>query len=116
LFSHCTIAPGLISDLQIKTHFETGRGTAIEGNFTDDTVTVFRFDNQLSKAFIALATVTGRPRLPNACRTQIEVAFAKNEVRLLKESPLGNHHLIFPGDCTELLRLASMLKGIRILE
>ncbi len=116
MFSHCTIAPDLVSDLHVKTHFETGKGTAIEGNFIGDTVTIFRFDKQLSRAFIALARITGRPKFTTACRTQIQVALTKEEVRLLKESPLGNHHLIYPGDCTGLLRLASMLKGIKILE
>lgn len=116
LFSHCTIAPGLISDLKVKTHFETGKGTAIEGNFKSDTVTVFRFDNKLSKAFIASAKIIGRPKSPSACRTQIEVTFSGNEVKLLKQNPLGNHHLIFPGDCTELLKLSCLMMDIEVLE
>lgn len=116
LFSHCTIAPGLISDLKVKTHFETGKGTAIEGNFKSDTVTVFRFDNKLSKAFIASAEIIGRPKLPTACRTQIEVKFAANEVKLLRQNPLGNHHLVLPGDYTELLKVTCLLLGVEVLE
>ena len=115
MFSHCTIAPCLVSDYSINTHFETGKGTAIEGDFKGDLVTIFRFDNKLSKAFIATANITGRPKSDTACRTQIEVKLAESEVRLLKQSPLGNHHLIFPGDCKKLLQLACLHLGIEVL-
>ena len=115
LFSHCTIAPGLVSGYSVKTHYETGKGTAIEGDFIGERVTIFRFDNQLSKAFIATAPITGRPKSNTACRTQIEVRLTQNEVKLLKEHPLGNHHLIFPGDCRQLLQIACQLSGIWIL-
>jgi len=116
LFSHCTIAPGLVSDFSVKTHFETGKGTAIEGDFKSDLITIFRFDNKLSKAFIASANITGRPKSATACRTQIEVKLTENEVKLLRQSQLGNHHLIFPGDCKKLLHFACMLLGINVLK
>jgi L-fucose isomerase-like protein len=109
MFSHCTIAPGLVTDFSVKTHFETGKGTAIQGNFKGDLITIFRFDNKLSKAFIATTNITGRPKSATACRTE-------NEVKLLRQSPLGNHHLIFPGDCKRLLHLACLLLGIEVLK
>jgi L-fucose isomerase-like protein len=114
MFSHCTISPGLVSDFSVKTHFETGQGTAIEGDFNGDLITIFRFDNKLSKAFIATANITSRPKSPTACRTQIEVKLTANEVKLLRESPLGNHHLIFPGDYTRLLQLGCRVLGIDV--
>jgi len=115
MFSHCTISPGLVSDFTVQTHFETGRGTAIEGNFKGDLITIFRFDNTLSKAFIASANVTGRPKSNSACRTQIEVKLTENEVKLLRQHPLGNHHLIIPGNYKALLHLACTLLGIDVL-
>jgi len=114
MFSHCTIAPGLVSGFSVKTHFETGVGTAIEGDFKGDSVTVFRFDNKLSKAFIATGNITGRPKSATACRTQIEVKLTENDVQLLRQSPLGNHHLIFPGDCKSLLQTACLVLGIEV--
>ena len=114
MFSHCTIAPGLVSDFSVKTHFETGKGTAIEGNFKSDLITIFRFDNKLSKAFIATANIISRPKSASACRTQIEVKLTENEVKLLRNSPLGNHHLIYPGDCRKILQLACLLLGIEV--
>ncbi len=116
MFSHCTIAPGLVSGFTVKTHFETGQGTAIEGDFKGDLVTIFRFDNKLSKAFIATANISGRPKSASACRTQIEVKLTENEVKLLRDSPLGNHHLIFPGDCKKILNFACLLLGIEVLK
>lgn len=115
-FSHCTISPSLVSDFSVKTHFETGKGTAMEGNFKGDLITIFRFDNKLSRAFIATANITGRPKSESACRTQIEVKLTKAEVNLLKNSPLGNHHLIFPGNCNSLLHIACLLLGIEVLK
>ncbi len=115
VFSHCTIAPCLVDNMQIKTHFETGLGTAVEGDFKNDVITIFRFDNTLSKAFVATAKITGRPKSPTACRTQIEVKLSEKEVELLRNYPLGNHHLILPGDCTGLIKLACTAMGIEVL-
>lgn len=116
MFSHCTIAPSLVSEFSVKSHFETGVGTAIQGNFKDDLITIFRFDRHLSKMFIATANITGRPKSDTACRTQIEVKLTENEVKLLQHRPLGNHHLIFPGDCKKLLQFVCEFLGIEILK
>jgi len=116
MFSHCTISPGLVSGFSVETHFETGQGTAIKGDFKGDSVTIFRFDKNLSKAFIASANITNRPKSKTACRTQIEVKLKDNDVRMLRQSPLGNHHLIFPGDCKNLLNSACTVLGIEVLK
>ncbi len=114
LFSHCTIAPGLVSDYSVTTHFETGKGTAIAGKFREDRVTVFRFDSTLGRAFIATADITGRPSSATACRTQVEVALNGREQQLLRDFPLGNHHLILPGDSKELIIAVCLLLGIEV--
>ncbi|MEI6853569.1 MAG: hypothetical protein WCL06_12025 [Bacteroidota bacterium] len=116
LFSHCTIARSLVTDYSVLTHFETGKGTAIEGDFKGDVVTIFRFDRHLSKAFIATAPIIARPRLTTACRTQIEVKLNENDVKLLRENPLGNHHLIYPGDCSQLLEMCCQFLEIEVLK
>jgi L-fucose isomerase-like protein len=115
MFSHCTIAPGLVSGYSIKTHFETGKGTAVEGTFKENRVTIFRFDNKLSRAFIASSDITGRPKSDTACRTQIEVKLSRDEVGLLRQHPLGNHHLIIPGDHKKVLTLACLILCIEVL-
>ena len=115
MFSHCTIAPALVSEYSIKTHFESGEGTALEGHFKEDLATIFRFDQKLEKAFITSAQITGRPKSEAACRTQIEAKLSESDVKCLKQNPLGNHHLIFPGDCTSQIRLACMFLGMEVI-
>ncbi|MDY0282542.1 MAG: hypothetical protein RBR35_18550 [Salinivirgaceae bacterium] len=115
-FSHCTIGLDMVTDYTVETHFETGEGTAIQGDFKGDTITIFRFDNEFKKAFIATTNIIGRPKSESACRTQIEVTLTENEVKLLKNKPLGNHHLIYPGDCNAILQSACSLMGIEVLQ
>ncbi len=112
LFAHCTAPTALLADFSIQTHFETDRGTAIQGYFEEDQVTLFRLDNKLSRAFLATGTITDRPTFPYACRTQIQVDLPPLAAKSLKENPLGNHHLILPGDMTDLLQLA--MQAMRI--
>lgn len=114
LFAHCTISPALLSDYTIRTHFETGKGTAIHGNFSEEEVTVLRLNNTLDKAFIAPGKVVQRPQYENACRTQLEVKLPPSAVRALRENPLGNHHVLLPGDHTEVLSLACHVLGMEL--
>ncbi len=79
-------------------------------------ITIFRFDNKVSKAFVASANIAARPKSGTACRTQIEVKLTKDETRLLRENPLGNHHLIIPGEWKALLHLACIVLGIDVLQ
>jgi L-fucose isomerase-like protein len=115
VFAHCTIAPTLVKNYQITTHYETGLGTAIQGEFISDLVTIFRFDNLLSKMFVTKAEVIGRPKSESACRTQIEVKLPNSAVKLLKETPLGNHHLILPGNHIDKLNLACKILDIAVV-
>lgn len=114
LFAHCTVAPNLLTDYKITTHFETGKGTAVQGHFAADNITIFRLNNTLNKAFIAPGKVLYRPHYEDACRTQIEVRLPASAVQSLREDPLGNHHLILPHDHTEKLSLACHVLGIEL--
>lgn len=114
LFAHCTISPGLLTDYTIPTHFETGKGTAIQGYFREEEVTVLRLNNTLDKAFITPGKVLRRPKYDSACRTQIEVKLPPSAVQALRENPLGNHHLILPNDHTEVLSLACQVLGMEL--
>lgn len=115
LLAHCTIAPNLVSDFTIDTHFETGVGTAIQGKFIEDEITAFRFDESVSRLFVAKGKVKNRPQYSNACRTQVEVVFPKSSVDCLRDNPLGNHHLILPGDHLEELNLIGRLLNLELV-
>nr|WP_320120018.1 hypothetical protein [uncultured Marinifilum sp.] len=115
LFAHCTIGKNLLSDCKVTTHFETGLGTAIQGMYRYNDITVFRMNSSLTKAFITTGQVLDRPQYATACRTQIEVKLPDTAVDTLKENPLGNHHLILQGNQTEKLKLACALIGIELV-
>ncbi|WP_320019158.1 hypothetical protein [Labilibaculum manganireducens] len=115
LFAHCTIGTNLLSDYKVTTHFETGLGTAIQGMYRYNDITVFRFNSELNKAFITTGEVLDRPGYATACRTQIEVKLPQAAITKLKENPLGNHHLILQGNQLEKLQLACGLLGIELI-
>ncbi|MDM8159696.1 hypothetical protein QUH73_07720 [Labilibaculum sp. K2S] len=115
LFAHCTIGTNLLSDYEVTTHFETGLGTAIQGMYRYNNITVFRFNSELNKAFITTGEVLDRPKYATACRTQIEVKLPLSAIAKLKENPLGNHHLILQGNQLEKLQLACGLLGIELI-
>lgn len=107
LFAHCTAPTNLLGDFSIKTHYETNKGTAIEGYFKGDAVTIFRFDSVFNRAFVTEGTIVDRPTHPFACRTQVEVLLRPESIRSLSTDPLGNHHLVLPGNLADLIRMAS---------
>ena len=113
IFAHCTIASNLITNYTLTTHFETGVGLAIQGDFESNDITIFRFNNKLDKAFITTGKVTNRPKYNFACRTQIEVQLPQDAVKELKERPLGNHHLIIPGTHKHKIELVCKLLNIK---
>ncbi len=112
LFAHCTAPLHLLTDFSVNTHFETDKSAAIQGRFKADQVTIFRMNDKLNKAFIASGQIISRPELRYACRTQTEIAMDPECINTLWNLPLGNHHLIIPGNHTELLHLACQMKQI----
>jgi L-fucose isomerase-like protein len=115
-FAHCTAPTNLLEEFEIDSHYETGRGTAVAGKFTKGQVTVFRLNNTLDKAFIAEGTITSTAKSEDACRTQVEINLPSHSNRLLKNKPLGNHHLIIPGSWSVILNIACQVCGIKILD
>ena len=116
ILTHCTIAFDLVSDIKLPTHFETGDSLAIDGQLTATEVTIFRFSAGLDRVFIAQGRVAGRPRLPDACRTQVEIELPANKLKMLREKPLGNHLLVLPGNHSALIELVCLYRGIRVVE
>lgn len=98
LFAHCTAPTSVLSEYHINTHFETGKGTAVSGRFKAKEVSIFRLNNTLDRLFYAFGKVVDGIYEKNACRTQLHVEFDGKVIRELKSDPLGNHHLVIPGD------------------
>ncbi|HBF88700.1 MAG TPA: hypothetical protein DDX39_08670 [Bacteroidales bacterium] len=115
LLAHCTIATRLVSNHSIKTHFETGVGTAIKGDYVFKKVTILRFNKDFTKAFVAVGEVIRIPNMDDACRTQIEVSLSNHHLEILKSNPFGNHHLVIQGDESEILGFFCQFIGITII-
>lgn len=113
--AHCTISTNLVNDYNITTHFETNSGTAIQGHFKSKEVTVFRLDNNLEQVFISTGTVINTPCKNDACRTQIEIQLSEKSLNLLKEKPLGNHHLVLPGNYKDILEFFCKMNHIEVI-
>lgn len=114
-FAHCTAPTNLLENYEVDTHYETGMGTAVSGKFVAEQITIFRMDNQLTKAFISEARVISTHKSDYACRTQIEVSIPEKDAEILKHHPLGNHHLIIPGHHRSLLKMACKVCNMKVV-
>lgn len=115
IFAHCSVPVGLLSDFKLDTHFETGKGLAIAGNFSSREFTIFRFDNSVSKLFVTLASALKQPKSRNACRTQLEVELTPEASRYFTRAPFGNHHLLLPGNYVNRLMFAARLLQLEVV-
>lgn len=115
LFAHCTAPANLYRKFKLDTHYETNQGLAIAGELKGEVVTIFRFDNTLSRMFVGMAKVLGYPKGKNACRTQLEVSLPESACQYFLNTPLGNHHLIVPGNYLPRLQLAAQLLRMDIV-
>jgi L-fucose isomerase-like protein len=115
LLAHCTAPLDFLSDYSINTHFETDKSAAVQGDVSINEVTVFRLNHSLNKAFIATGKILSRPQHRFACRTQIELALPVEAMEKLRHNPLGNHHLVIPGNQEALLKIACQYKNIQVV-
>jgi len=115
IFAHCTAPTALLNGFDITTHFETGMGTAIKGEFRENLITIIRFDNELEQLFATTGQIVEKPNLKGYCRTQILVEMDHRSVHLLKNKPLGNHHLIIPGNHLMTFELMTRIKNIKYI-
>lgn len=100
LFAHCTIPRTMTSAYRIRSHFESGIGTALEGDVRPGPVTIVRIGSRcLDEVFVAGGTVIECDLREDMCRTQVAVALSdKSVAEQMMLKPLGNHHLIVEGD------------------
>ena len=110
-FSHCTVPPGNVKSVELRTHFESNSSVAIHGTYEEGAVvTLLRLAADLKTAYLTRATIAGAEAVETRCRTQIAV-----EVDALPSEILGNHHLIIRGDQTGALGVLLKLLGFRLV-
>ena len=98
LLAHCTIAPSLVDDLQLSSHFESGIGVGVHGRLRADAVTLIRIGGDgADRCWISEGRVIDTGADPDLCRTQAAVELTGRNARELLDDPLGNHLVLVEG-------------------
>jgi L-fucose isomerase-like protein len=98
LLAHCTVAPSLVEDIELHTHFESGLGIGLRGRFAPGWVTLLRLGGAaLDRLWVAEAEVEDSGDADDLCRTQVTVHLDGVPASSLLDTPLGNHLLLFHG-------------------
>lgn len=103
LFAHCTVPLDLVDSYTYDTHFESGIGVAVHGEFSPGPATLFKLSADLRHFIAEDVMLKANAYGANLCRTQVIVQTDRLADYLLRE-PLGNHHVILPGHRAERLR------------
>ena len=103
LFAHCTVPFNMVTEWQYDTHFESGIGVGIHGTLPEGPVTVFKVSGKLDRHFAAEGELLYNQYEDNLCRTQVVLKLQPEDARYFLTNPIGNHHIILPGHCKELL-------------
>lgn len=96
LFAHCTVPLNMVENWCYDTHFESGIGVAVHGEFNPGPATIFKVGADLRHFIAEDVEITGNQYENNLCRTQILVN-GKGVGDYMLGSPLGNHHVILTG-------------------
>ena len=103
LFAHCTVPLSMTRSWVYDTHFESGFGVAVHGELPVGDATIFKLSPDFTKAFIAAATLERNSYEGQLCRTQV-ILRAAGIAPYFLTTPIGNHHIILPGNHAEALR------------
>lgn len=105
LLAHCTIAPSLVEDYALETHFESGLGVGVAGRFADQPVTLIRLGGKdMELAWLVDGELSAGQARGHLCRTQATITVEPARAGELLSHPLGNHLLLIPGHHAERLR------------
>ena len=104
LFAHCTIPLNMVERYELDTHFESGIGVGIRGFMRPGPVTLFKLAPDLSRFFVGEGQLTACQSEPGLCRTQQVIRLTDpQQARYFLTDPIGNHHIVIPSHCRELL-------------
>jgi L-fucose isomerase-like protein len=97
LLAHCTVAPSMVEDLELHTHFESGLGIGLRGTFAPGPVTLLRLGgDRLERHWFAEGQVVASGDAPDLCRTQVTL-HVDDPLDVLLDDPLGNHVVMVQG-------------------
>ncbi len=98
LLAHCSVPRRAVSGYRLQTHFETGLGVGVSGDFAPGPATVFKAGGAgLDSYFVSAAEVLPAAPAPGLCRTQVRLQLQEPAGYFLHGS-LANHHVLVRGD------------------
>ena len=98
VFAHCTIGLKLTDRYILRSHFETQASIGIQGLAPTGEVTLVRCGGEcLDEYYLGTGVLTENTNYVNLCRTQVRVHLDTPADYFLK-NPLGNHHILLPGN------------------
>ncbi|MFA8342617.1 MAG: hypothetical protein ACEPO8_06540 [Rhodothermaceae bacterium] len=97
--AHCTVPRKIINSYDIRSHFESGLGIAIQGEIKEGAVTLIRLGGkELKSVWTAEGNLLLKKNQENLCRTQVEILVNdSNKLKQLLSNPLGNHIVMIHG-------------------
>ena len=98
VLAHCTVAPSLVAEFELSTHFESGLGVGIAGRFRRQPVTLVRLGGRnLERSWIVDGELVASGNSAHLCRTQATIVIPPEDAATVLERPLGNHIVMVPG-------------------
>lgn len=98
ILAHCTVAPSMVDSFGLDTHFESGIGVGISGQFAAQPVTLIRLGGpDLEACWIVEGDIVATGDDEDLCRTQVTIALSSGDVGELLSHPLGNHLVLAAG-------------------
>ncbi len=103
-FAHCTIPTDLTDKYNLNTQFETNKGVGIHGFLSTKKVTVLIMGgDNLNHYMLKTGIMKKNLSDVHACRTQVLIDFDDLNIDYFLTNPVGNHHIIIPGDHKEII-------------
>lgn len=116
VLAHCTVGTRMTESFALRSHYETRSGIAVEGILPRGAVTLVKCGGEcLDEYFVSGGQLTENTSYPDACRTQVRVRLDR-PVGYFTSNPLGNHHVLLPGDHAKVVSEFMQLNGCRQAE
>jgi len=112
VLAHCTVPRGLVENVRLRSHFESGLGVGIQGDLALGPVTLLRIGGKaMDRLWVAEGAITATGDNENLCRTQAHIALSRGHVTELLHAPLGNHTILVSGHHAD--RLVEWFESVR---
>ena len=95
-FAHCTVPLNMVQSCSYDTHFESGIGIGLKGEFAEGKMTIAKLAGDLNRSWFCETDLVANLSERNLCRTQI-VLRGQGFAEYFLSNPIGNHHVIFGG-------------------